>query len=128
MAYEFQTFFYNDYYLLESIGLVPRSSNNILTSTYEKLDITRYFSLLLSISRYCFNPTAYTEHFFHRIYVIYTAGNIIIFRSQIDELLKSDYLDTNHVDAFGIMLAKKNQPCPGFYDQFIFAFSFYWVS
>ncbi|KAH0448752.1 hypothetical protein IEQ34_022552 [Dendrobium chrysotoxum] len=36
--------------------------------------------------------------------IIYTRGNIILYRSQIDKLLKLEYIDTNHINAFDILL------------------------
>ncbi|KAH0448191.1 hypothetical protein IEQ34_021991 [Dendrobium chrysotoxum] len=54
--------------------------------------------------------------------IIYTAGNVLIYRSQIDELLMSECLDTNHIDAFGILLAEKNRLCPGLYAPFLFGY------
>ncbi|KAH0462112.1 hypothetical protein IEQ34_009687 [Dendrobium chrysotoxum] len=43
--------------------------------------------------------------------MIFSTGNIVSFRSQIDELLTDKYLDNNHIDAFVILLAEKNQLC-----------------
>ncbi|XP_028551679.1 uncharacterized protein LOC114579895 [Dendrobium catenatum] len=58
---------------------------------------------------------------------IYTAGNIQIFRSQIDELLTDQYLDDNHIDAFASLLAEKNKLRPGLYQPFIYISSLHWV-
>ncbi|KAI0498400.1 hypothetical protein KFK09_021641 [Dendrobium nobile] len=59
---------------------------------------------------------------------IYTAGNIQIFRSQIDELLTNQYLDDNHIDAFTSLLAEKNKLRPGLYQPFIYVSSLHWAS
>ncbi|KAH0461577.1 hypothetical protein IEQ34_009152 [Dendrobium chrysotoxum] len=78
--------------------------------------ITRYFrGKFLGISRYYRGIT--------RNDMIYVSGQVFIYRSQIDELLMSEYLDTNHVDTFGIFLVEKNQMCPGLYLSFLFVSS-----
>ncbi|KAI0499943.1 hypothetical protein KFK09_018151 [Dendrobium nobile] len=59
---------------------------------------------------------------------IYTAGNIQIFRSQIDELLTNQYLDDNHIDAFASLLAEKNKLRPGLYQPFIYVSSLHWIN
>ncbi|KAI0498071.1 hypothetical protein KFK09_021312 [Dendrobium nobile] len=59
---------------------------------------------------------------------IYTAGNIQIFRSQIDELLTDQYLDDNHIDAFASLLVEKNKLRPGLYQPFIYVSSLHWAS
>ncbi|KAH0452720.1 hypothetical protein IEQ34_020019 [Dendrobium chrysotoxum] len=58
---------------------------------------------------------------------IYTSGDIIVYRSQIDKLLKSEYLDTNHIDTFGNFLVEKSQLCPSLYEPFLFVSSLYWI-
>ncbi|PKU63233.1 Putative ubiquitin-like-specific protease 1B [Dendrobium catenatum] len=73
----------------------------------------RYLSVLVGIDR---------------SYTIYTAGNIQIFRSQIDELLTNQYLDNNHIDAFASLLAEKNKLRPGLYQPFIYVSSLHWGS
>ncbi|KAH0449172.1 hypothetical protein IEQ34_022972 [Dendrobium chrysotoxum] len=55
-------------------------------------------------------------------------GDVIIYRSQIVEFLKSEYLDTNHIDTFGIFLIKNSQLCPDLYETFIFAHHIYKVA
>ncbi|KAI0514168.1 hypothetical protein KFK09_010203 [Dendrobium nobile] len=59
---------------------------------------------------------------------IYTAGNIQIFRSQIDELLTDQYLDDNHIDAFASLLVEKNKLRPGLYQPFIYVSSLHWLN
>ncbi|KAH0464774.1 hypothetical protein IEQ34_004877 [Dendrobium chrysotoxum] len=39
----------------------------------------------------------------------------------------SEYLDTNHVDTFGILLIEKSQLCPGLYEPILFAYHAYKV-
>ncbi|KAH0455809.1 hypothetical protein IEQ34_015841 [Dendrobium chrysotoxum] len=46
--------------------------------------------------------------------------------AEIDELLMSECLDTNHIDAFGILLAEKNRLCPGLFTPFLFVSSCHW--
>ncbi|KAH0469690.1 hypothetical protein IEQ34_001248 [Dendrobium chrysotoxum] len=60
--------------------------------------------------------------------MIYSAGNIHIFRSQIDELLIDQNLDNNHIYAFAILLAEKNKLHPGLYQPLIFVSSLHWDS
>ncbi|KAH0452582.1 hypothetical protein IEQ34_019881 [Dendrobium chrysotoxum] len=60
--------------------------------------------------------------------LIYLAGNVQIFRSQIDKLLMDQYLDNNHIEAFTIMLAEKNKLRLGHYHPFIFISSLHWGS
>ncbi|KAH0458322.1 hypothetical protein IEQ34_013637 [Dendrobium chrysotoxum] len=58
--------------------------------------------------------------------MIYASGHIFIYRSQIDELLMSEYLDNIHVNTFGIFLVEKNQMCPGLYLPFLFVSNLHW--
>ncbi|KAH0463481.1 hypothetical protein IEQ34_008063 [Dendrobium chrysotoxum] len=39
----------------------------------------------------------------------------------------SEYLDTNHVDTFGILLVEKSQLCPGLYELILFVSSLHWA-
>ncbi|KAI0502032.1 hypothetical protein KFK09_016977 [Dendrobium nobile] len=64
----------------------------------------------------------------YRSDTIYTAGNIQIFRSQIDELLTDQYLDDNHIDAFASLLVEKNKLRPGLYQPFIYVSSLHWLN
>ncbi|KAH0457628.1 hypothetical protein IEQ34_012943 [Dendrobium chrysotoxum] len=38
----------------------------------------------------------------------------------------SECLDTNHIDAFSILLAEKNRLCPGLFTPFLFISSCHW--
>ncbi|KAL0926778.1 hypothetical protein M5K25_003028 [Dendrobium thyrsiflorum] len=49
---------------------------------------------------------------------VYNSGNVVIYRSQIDELLTAEYLDNNHVDAAAIILSEKNSLAPGYYHTY----------
>ncbi|KAH0462138.1 hypothetical protein IEQ34_009713 [Dendrobium chrysotoxum] len=60
--------------------------------------------------------------------LIYSAGNVQIFRSQIDKLLTDQYLHKNHIEAFVILLAEKNTLHPGHYYPFIFVSILHWES
>ncbi|KAL0904179.1 hypothetical protein M5K25_026254 [Dendrobium thyrsiflorum] len=57
---------------------------------------------------------------------VYNSGNVVIYRSQIDELLTAEYLDNNHVDAAAIILSEKNSLAPGLYQPFLYISSFHW--
>ncbi|KAL0922215.1 hypothetical protein M5K25_006185 [Dendrobium thyrsiflorum] len=57
---------------------------------------------------------------------VYNSGNVVIYRSQIDELLTSEYLDNNYVDAAAIILSEKNSLAPGLYQPFLYVSSFHW--
>ncbi|KAH0449373.1 hypothetical protein IEQ34_020065 [Dendrobium chrysotoxum] len=67
--------------ILRNYSVLPRNTEELLSNTEEILSITRYV----------------------------VSGDVIIYRSQIDELLKSEYLDTNHVDIFGNFLVEKRK-------------------
>ncbi|KAI0512298.1 hypothetical protein KFK09_012937 [Dendrobium nobile] len=54
-------------------------------------------------------------------HTIFSSGNIIIYRSGIDELLSDTYLDNNHADAFTILLDEKSKFCPNKYYNFLYA-------
>ncbi|KAH0450995.1 hypothetical protein IEQ34_021687 [Dendrobium chrysotoxum] len=55
----------------------------------------------------------YFEKFNDKGNIVFSSGNVVIYRSQIDELITDQYLDNNHVDAFAITLAEKNKISPG---------------
>ncbi|KAL0905406.1 hypothetical protein M5K25_023825 [Dendrobium thyrsiflorum] len=57
---------------------------------------------------------------------VYNSGNVVIYRSQIDELLTAEYLDNNHVDVAAIILSEKNSLAPGLYQPFLYVSSFHW--
>ncbi|KAH0452000.1 hypothetical protein IEQ34_019299 [Dendrobium chrysotoxum] len=40
---------------------------------------------------------------------IFTSGNIVITRADIDQLVTNDYLDNKHVDAFALLLSEKKK-------------------
>ncbi|KAH0450026.1 hypothetical protein IEQ34_020718 [Dendrobium chrysotoxum] len=65
----------------------------------------------------------FIDNYLQKDDLIYLVGNVQIFRSQIDKLLTDQYLDNNHIEAFAILLAKKNLLCLGHYHPFIFVFS-----
>ncbi|KAL0920241.1 hypothetical protein M5K25_009362 [Dendrobium thyrsiflorum] len=67
------------------------------------------------------------EKFHDKNDAVYNSGNVVIYRSQIDELLTSEYLDNNHVDAAAIILSEKNSLAPGLYQPFLYVFSFHWI-
>ncbi|KAH0469012.1 hypothetical protein IEQ34_002244 [Dendrobium chrysotoxum] len=67
-----------------------------------------------------------SEKFNDKGNTVFSSGNVIIYRSQIDELITDQYLDNNHVDAFARTLAEKNKISPGLYKPFIFVSSFQW--
>ncbi|KAH0454768.1 hypothetical protein IEQ34_016692 [Dendrobium chrysotoxum] len=72
-------------------------------------------------------PTKLIVDYAGRSDIIYQSGDVIIYRSQIDELIKSEYLDTNHIDAFGNFLIEKSKLCPGLYEPFLFVSSLHWA-
>ncbi|KAL0925954.1 hypothetical protein M5K25_004331 [Dendrobium thyrsiflorum] len=57
---------------------------------------------------------------------IFSEGYILICRSQIDELLLSEYLDNNHIDAFAMLLSKSNEEISGRKQPFLYVSSFHW--
>ncbi|KAH0457732.1 hypothetical protein IEQ34_013047 [Dendrobium chrysotoxum] len=107
--------------------VLQSNTEELLGNTKKILSITRHVVVFISklgmISRYyCIYGS-----FLDRSDVIYQFGDVIIYRSQIDELLKSEYLDTNHVDAFGNFLVEKSKQCPGLYEPFLFVSSLHWA-
>ncbi|KAH0449568.1 hypothetical protein IEQ34_020260 [Dendrobium chrysotoxum] len=68
----------------------------------------------------------YLKKYFDKGNIIYSVGNVHIFRSQIDKLLTDQYLDNNHIDAFAILLAEKNKLRPNLYQPFIHVSSLNW--
>ncbi|KAH0468509.1 hypothetical protein IEQ34_003542 [Dendrobium chrysotoxum] len=96
-------------------------NEELLGITVKFLGIT---ASLVGISRYYRGIGRYYQGI-GRNDMIYTSGKVFIYRSQIDELLMSEYLDTNHVDIFGIFLVEKSQMCPGLYLPFLFVSSFH---
>ncbi|KAH0460414.1 hypothetical protein IEQ34_011077 [Dendrobium chrysotoxum] len=87
------------------------------------LGIGRYWSVLIGTDRYRLVFLLVDELLGD---IIYSVGNVHIFRSQIDELLTDQYLDNNHIDAFAILLAEKSKLCPTLYQPFIHVSSLHW--
>ncbi|XP_028547668.1 ubiquitin-like-specific protease 1A, partial [Dendrobium catenatum] len=58
---------------------------------------------------------------------IFEFENISINRSQLDELLMSEELDNNHIDAFLHLLTQKEAAFPGRNQPFLFVSSFHWL-
>ncbi|KAI0494349.1 hypothetical protein KFK09_024483 [Dendrobium nobile] len=57
---------------------------------------------------------------------IFAIGDAIIFRSQMDELLLCEELDTNHMDTFAYLLSEKNKMVPGLNQPFLYVSAFHW--
>ncbi|KAL0923142.1 hypothetical protein M5K25_007190 [Dendrobium thyrsiflorum] len=68
------------------------------------------------------------RYFKYRGDAIFSERYILICRSQIDELLLSEYLDNNHVDAFANLLSKSNEEISGRNQPFIYISSFHWFN
>ncbi|KAH0453136.1 hypothetical protein IEQ34_017460 [Dendrobium chrysotoxum] len=99
--------------------LVPLGTGRFLLVDY--LGTAQYCSVPLDTARFLLAD-------YLRGDIIYSAGNIHIFRSQIDELLTNQYLDNNHIDALAILLAEKSKLCPTLYQPFIHVSSMYWIN
>ncbi|PKU69894.1 Putative ubiquitin-like-specific protease 1B [Dendrobium catenatum] len=57
---------------------------------------------------------------------IFAIGNAIIFRSQMDELLLCEELDTNHIDTFAYLLSEKNKMVLELNQPFLYVSAFHW--
>ncbi|KAH0465384.1 hypothetical protein IEQ34_005487 [Dendrobium chrysotoxum] len=80
----------------EDEGFVATSGTGITRKVHERDDQKSYAEFFLFTAVYRLTD------------MIFSVGNVVIFRSQIDELLTDQYLENNNLDAFTVLLAKKN--------------------
>ncbi|KAI0498852.1 hypothetical protein KFK09_019748 [Dendrobium nobile] len=57
---------------------------------------------------------------------IFQAGNVIISRRGMDEILSDSYLDNDHIDSFAILLTVKSKISPELYHKFLYISPMYW--
>ncbi|KAL0917541.1 hypothetical protein M5K25_012607, partial [Dendrobium thyrsiflorum] len=100
----------------ESIPTDPQAASEILDYPGREL---------ISVEKKIFIDKC-LRYFKYRGDAIFSEGYILICRSQIDELLLSEYLDNNHVDAFAYLLSKSNEEISGRNQAFLYISSFHW--
>ncbi|KAL0912425.1 hypothetical protein M5K25_018396 [Dendrobium thyrsiflorum] len=51
---------------------------------------------------------------------VFTSGNIVITRADIDQIITNEYLDNDHIDAFALLLSEKIKFIPDMYQSYLY--------